>query len=99
MTLVSKTADLSVNHDSSPREGLQNRPFLPMPSRSPLGRDRDQKLNLLSEDCQHEIFLNSHADPLSVLAYAGRIVDRETGWLPRDGVAIIKPSVVSHFAG
>lgn len=78
MTLVSKTTDLSVNHDSSPREGLQNRPFLPMPSRSPLERDRDKKLNLLSEDSQHEIFLNSHADPLSVLAYAGRIVDRET---------------------
>lgn len=78
MTLVSKTTDLSVNHDSSPREGLQNRPFLPMPNRSPLEGDRDKKLNLLSEDSQHENFLNSHADPLCVLAYAGRIVDRET---------------------
>lgn len=78
MTLVSKTADLNVNHDSSPREGLQNRPFLPKPRRSSLERDRDQKSNLLNEDCQHEIFLNSYADPLSVLAYAGRIVDRET---------------------
>lgn len=77
MTLASKSSDLSVNHDSS-REGLQNRPFLPMPKGPPLERDRDQKLNLLSEDCQHEIFLNSHADPLSVLAYAGRMVDRET---------------------
>lgn len=79
MTLASKSIDLSLNHDSSPREGLQSRPLLPMPTRgSPLERDRDRKLNLLSEDCQHEIFLNSHADPLSVLAYAGRIVDRET---------------------
>lgn len=78
MTLASKTAHLSVNHDSSPREGLQNRPFLHKPSRSTLERNRDQKPNLLDEDYQHEIFLNSHADPLSVLAYAGRIVDRET---------------------
>lgn len=78
MTLVSKTAHLSVNHNSSPREGLQNRPFLPKPSRSTLERDQDQKLDLLNEDYQHENFLNSHADPLSVLAYAGRIVDRET---------------------
>lgn len=80
MTLVSKTADLSVNHDFSPREELQNRPFLPKPSRSPLerDRDRDQKMSTLNEDFQHEVFLNSHADPLSVLAYAGRIVGRET---------------------
>lgn len=78
MTLVGQTADLSMNHDSSSREGLQNRPFLPKPNRSPLERDRDQKPNFLNEDYQHEIFLSSHTDPLSVLAYAGRIVDRET---------------------
>lgn len=98
MTLVSKTNDLRVNHDSTPRKGIQNRPFLPMPSRLSLERDRDKNLNLLSEESQREIFLGSNADPLSVLAYAGRIVDRENRWFSQDGVVIIKPRVVSHFA-
>lgn len=52
----------------------QNRPLLPSHNR--LVSEKDQKQNLINEDFPHEAFPSSHADPLSVLAFAGRIVDR-----------------------
>ncbi len=81
LTLIGAGSESSVNHEYPSREAFefqrsQHRPFLPNPNR--LSSERDQKPNVSSDDAQHEAFLNSHVDPLSVLAYAGRMVDRET---------------------
>lgn len=79
LTLVGTGSDSGNDFENSSREGQEAprpppRPFLPNPH--PLSSGRDQRPNVINEDFPHEAFPMSHADPLSVLAYAGRMVDR-----------------------
>lgn len=72
LTLIGTGSDSGNDLEVSSREAQEaqqplHRPFLPNPHRVSSER----------EDFPNEAFPSSHADPLSVLAYAGRIVDRE----------------------
>ncbi|MCJ1428713.1 hypothetical protein MMC29_006624 [Sticta canariensis] len=79
LTLIGTGSDPGNDLEISSREAPEvqrppHRPFLPNPHR--VSSERDQTSNVINEDFPSEAFPSSHADPLSVLAYAGRIVDR-----------------------
>lgn len=79
LTLIGTGSDSGNDLENSSREAQEaqrtpHRPLLPNPHRG--SSERDQKPNVINEDFPHEAFPISHADPLSVLAYAGRMVDR-----------------------
>lgn len=75
LTLIGTGSDSGNDLEITSREAQEaDRPFLLHPH--PISSDRDPISNVNNEDFPIEAFPSSHADPLSVLAYAGRIVDR-----------------------
>lgn len=63
----------SLSQEAQETPQLQNRPFLP--NLTQVTSDRDQRL-MIKDDDPTDTFSNSQSDPLAVLAYAGRMVDR-----------------------
>ena len=79
LTLIGTGSDSGNDLEISSRDAQEaqrppHRPFLPNPHR--VSSERDQTSNVINEDFPNEVFPSSHVDPLSVLAYAGRNVDR-----------------------
>lgn len=79
LTLGGTGSDSGNDLENSSREAQEaqrppHHPFLPNPHR--VSSEKDQRPNVINEDFPHEAFPSSHADPLSVLAFAGRMVDR-----------------------